>query len=338
MSAMHPAHPANVRYDLYGLPSGNPYSTQPLDPLTRETDHERLLELEGFVHLPAIKKAVERAVGAEGPAFFLINGVGNSGRTSLANHVMYLYKLARAAHPAPCMLLTHSPEAGEMTHDAYKTLRSTLLWLRNKMRQCHVAIPPDLADMFAELSRRPRESPLDDYDLQGIAEYAAGTLADAGHKICFGIRYEGVATKELITQSTKVFENTSTLVVFTVDDYRHADTVQLTETDRQEFAKRGHIVDLPTLTPTQIAALAEHRWTGRPPVPFDPQAVREVFNGRPYTIGEALHHLRVLLDVRLSEYDRDDPWPNEDLSIRGKWLRLKMWQGERWYGTRGFDA
>ncbi|TMR88380.1 hypothetical protein, partial [Nonomuraea basaltis] len=251
----------DVRYELYGLPSGNPYAGGPLDPLALEADRDLLLELEGFIRPTAVEEAVEKAVGAEKPAFFLITGVGSSGRTSLANHIMYRYQHARAAHLPHFTLLTHCAERGEMTHDAYRTLRSTLLWLRSRLMSRQIVIPPDLAGMFTDLSRRMSDQAMHEYELQPIADYAAALLA--ARDVGFGIRYEGVATKELITQAIKVFENTSTVVVFTVDDYRHADAVQLTDADRQEFARRGHITDLSPLTPSQIAALAHHRWTFR---------------------------------------------------------------------------
>ncbi|WP_171075269.1 hypothetical protein, partial [Nonomuraea basaltis] len=72
------------------------------------------------------------------------------------------------------------------------------------------------------------------------------------------------------------------------------------------------------------------------PSPFDPHGVRNVFRERPFPVGQALRHLQVLLDLRLSEYEGDEPWPTDDLRIHERWLELKMWQGERWYGTGGF--
>lgn len=320
-----------LRYELYGLPSGNPYVSAPLDPFAVEDHRDLLLELEGFIRLTAIEAAVEKAVGTDKPAYFLITGMGNSGRTSLANHVMYRYHHARAAH-LPCFrLVTHCAERGEMTHDAYRTLRSTLLSLRAKMRASQIDIPPPLSEMFTDLSARPRAQALDDYELQEIAAYAASIFA--ARDMGFGVRYEGVATKELITRAVRVFENASTVVVFTVDNYRHATAVQLTQADRQDFARRGHITDLTPLTPAQIAALAHHRWTGHPPSPFDPQGVRNVFHERPFTIGQALRRLHDLLDTRLREYDGDEPWPTDELRIHESWLRLAMRRGETWYGT-----
>jgi len=319
-----------LRYELYGLSAGNPYASATLDPFTIEAHRGLLLELEGFIRLATIEAAVEKAAGADEPAFFLITGTGNSGRSSLANHIMYRYQCARAAH-LPCFrLVTHCAERGEMTHDAYRTLRSTLLSLRAKMRAGQIDVPPPLAEMFAELSRRPRAEALDDYELQEIATYAASifTARDVG----FGIRYEGVATKELITRAARVFENASTVVVFTVDNYRHATAVQLTQADRQDFARRGHITDLTPLTSDQVAALARHRWTGHPPVPFEARGVREVFHERPLTIGQALRRLHMLLEARLREYDGDEPWPTEGLSMDGSWLRAVLSRDDTWHG------
>ncbi|MER7505463.1 hypothetical protein AB0L05_32840 [Nonomuraea pusilla] len=324
----------DIRYDLYGLPSGNPYSGRPLDPLASEADRALLLELEGFIGLAAIERAVERAVSEQRPAFFLITGVGNSGRTSLANHIMYLYRRAAAARLTGYAFVTHCADRRDMTHDAYGLLRSTLLWLRNRMVSHNVDIPANLHALFVELSRRARGEPMNEYDLQQIAEYAA--VAMKAHDTGFGIRYEGVSTKDLLTLGTMVFENIATVVVFTVDAYAHAGTVQLTETDRQEFARRGQVFDLDTLTPRQIAALAHGRWNGCPPAPFEPQGVQRAFEGETYTVGEALRHLATLLDIRLSEYDEDTPWPNDDLRIHEEWLRLKIWQARKWNGLGGF--
>ncbi|MGI5282941.1 hypothetical protein ACQEVF_06375 [Nonomuraea polychroma] len=321
-------HVTDARYELYGLRSGNPYAGRPLDPLTSEDD--RLLELEGFIRLATIEATVKGAADANKPAFFLITGMGNSGRTSLANHIMYRYQHAMAAR-LPCFsLVTHCAERGEMTHDAYRTLRSTLLSLRAKMRANQIDVPLPLAEMFTDLSKRPRSQAMDDYELQEIADYAASIFA--AHDMGFGVRYEGVATKELIIQASRVFENASTVVVFTVDNYRHATAVQLTRADRQEFARRGHITDLSPLSAAQIAALADHRWTGRRPSPFDSEGVCKAFHEHPCTIGLALRHLHRLLDTRLRQYDGDEPWPTDGLRMDEDWLLLNMRRDETWYG------
>ncbi|TMR14316.1 hypothetical protein ETD86_29065 [Nonomuraea turkmeniaca] len=329
-------HVTDARYELYGLPSGNPYASRPLDPLACEEDRHRLFDLEGFIRSTAIEATVESAAATDRPAFFLITGMGNSGRTSLANHVMYRYQHARTARLPPFRFVTHYAERGEMTHDAYRTLRSTLLSLRAKMRVNQIDVPPPLAEMFTELSRRPRAQAMDDYELQEIADYAAAIFA--AHDMGFGVRYEGVATKELITLATRVFENASTVVVFTVDNYRHATAVQLTRADRQEFARRGHITDLSPLSPAQIAALADHRWTGHPPSPFDSAGVLKAFQEHPCTIGQALRHLYKLLDTRLRQYDGDEPWPTDGLRIHEHWLLLHMSRDETWYGPGGFHG
>lgn len=322
-----------VRYELYGLRSGNPYVCRPLDPLAQETDRELLLELQGFIRLSAAEAAVEAAIREQRPALFLITGVGNSGRTSLANHVMYVYRRAAAADLPRYTFVVHRVERDDMTHDAYRLLRSTLLSLRNKMKNNNIKIPSDLNRRFALLSRRGTTDRLDEYDLQEIVQETA--VAFATHNAGFGVRYEGVSTKELLTQAVKVFEDTGTVVVFTVDTYEHAGTVQLTAADRQAFARHGVVFDLSALTPKQIAALADGRWTGAPPSPFDPEGVKNAFSKRPYTIGQAMRHLEVLLDCRLSEYDQNDPWPVDGLRMPEDWLQLKMWQGEMWNGLRG---
>ncbi|GGP11425.1 hypothetical protein LDL08_39090 [Nonomuraea glycinis] len=324
------------RYELYGLPSGNPYAGRPLDPLLSPSDCELILELEGFIRLAMIQAVVEQAIKEKRPAFFLIVGVGNSGRTTLANHVMHLYRQAAAAHAPEFTFLAHGAERGDMTHDSYAVLCSTLLSLRNKMKGHQIPISRELGDWFAELSQKGRMVPLNEYDLQEIAESTARECAsrEAG----FGIRYEGVPDKRLIPLAQRVFENTSTVVVFTVDDYQHANTVQLTEADRQAFGKQGHVCDLNALTPRQIAALATDRWNGTSPTPFDSEGIQKVFGARSYTIGQALRHLEILLDLRLSEYERDEPWPTDDLRIHELWIRLKLWQRDKWNKLDGIDG
>ena len=69
----------DLRYELYGLPAGNPYAARPLDPLALPADRELVLELAGFIRLAVIEAAVKEAISEGKPAFFLITGVGNSG-------------------------------------------------------------------------------------------------------------------------------------------------------------------------------------------------------------------------------------------------------------------
>ncbi|MFF4617405.1 hypothetical protein [Nonomuraea jabiensis] len=321
--------PADARYELYGL-EGNPYAVGPLDAVTCESDRELLLELAG-IRLSAIEAAIERAVSRNRPAFFLITGVGKSGRTSLANHVMRLYQDA-TAQPGRTFV-THCAEPEHMTHDAYTQMCSTLLGLRNMMNDCAINVPDELRARFSELGRRTSTDPMNEYDLQDIAWSSGATFAAAN--VGFGVRYESVPTKKLIWLATKVFERTSTVVVFVVDAYDHANTAQLTVADRERFATRGHIVDLGTLPPVQIAELAHRRWSGRPPPPFHAEGLMEALGGRTYTVGQAMRRLALLLEFRLREYEKDDPWPTDDLRMPGDWLHLRIWQGESWNGLGG---
>ncbi|MFB9625208.1 hypothetical protein [Nonomuraea helvata] len=329
---MDEMHPADARYELYGLEE-NPYAVRPLDAVACDSDRELLLELAG-IRLRAIEEAVRRAVARRRPAFFLITGVGKSGRTSLANHVMRLYR--DACDRPDYTFVTHEAEPEDMTHDAYAQMCSTLLDLRNKMNECAIRIPDELRARFTELSRRSSTDPMNEYDLQEIAGFAGATFAAAN--VGFGIRYESVPTKKLIWLATKVFESTSTVVVFIVDAYDHANTAQLTMADRERFATRGQIVDLGTLTPEQIAELARRRWNGRPPPPFHDEGLRDALSGRTYTVGQAMRRLELLLEFRLREYEKDDPWPTADLHMPENWLRLRIWQGDRWNGLGGIHG
>ncbi|MEO3802790.1 hypothetical protein [Nonomuraea sp. B1E8] len=325
--------PATARYELYGLQSGNPYTCRPLNAVADDADRARLLELAGFVRLATIKEAVETGVSGNRPVFFLINGVSKSGRTSLANHVMSLYRDAAGLGES---FATHCAEPEEMTQDPYPVMCSTLLSLRNKMNEQAIAIPEVLRERFTELGRRAHIDQMNAYDLQEIAGLTGSTFAAA--KGGFGIRYESVPTKKLITLATQVFAHTRTVVVFTVDDYDHANTFRLTRAERERLAPHVCVVDLAALTGEQVAHLARDRWTGRPPSPFHEEGVKSAFSGRPYTIGRAMQHLELLLEFRLREYDKDDPWPTDDLHMPESWLVNRMYQRERWNGLGGIDG
>jgi hypothetical protein len=320
--------PRDARYHLYGLPYGNPYVIRPLDPLARESDEELLHELSGFVQVSELEATIRAAVDEGRPAFFLITGKGHSGRTSLANYVMHLYRRISGERMEGYRLATVCVERDEMTHDAYRQLRSTLLALRNRMNNLNIGIDPDLRGQFTELGKRATAEPLDDYELQAIAADAAAAFKT--HDAGFGVRYEGVATKSLLTKAIRVFERTDTVVVFIVDSYKHASAVQLTGTDLEEFARRGHVVELCALTPLQMAQLAHHRWNGHPPSPFHFEGVRNVFAAHSYTIGQAMRRLHTLLEFRLSEYKGEQPWPTDGLTMDEEWLEIKKWQGETW--------
>ncbi|GII52401.1 hypothetical protein Pth03_07900 [Planotetraspora thailandica] len=321
--------PDNVRYELYGLPDKkNPYVNRPLDALTDSSDQDLLLELEGFIQLAGIEAAVDRAVREGRPAFFLIIGAGGSGRTSLSNHVMRSYQDRRWPGQEGDNLCVHRSPRTTMTHDPYRQLTDTLLSLRNNMKRRHIEISDDLKTSFRDLSRSQASGPLSDYDLQEIAELVSSDVATRGSGL--GIHYEGVATKELLALAPRVFENTQAVMVLTVDAYDHAGTPQLTESDKQEFAKLGHVIHLEALTPAQISMLALKRWNGTQPSPFDPGGVESAFTRRRYTIGQAMRYLAMLLDFRLSEYHDAEPWPTAELRLHEDWLQTKMWQGENW--------
>jgi hypothetical protein len=321
------------RYDLYGLPC-SPYAVRPLDPLQRGTDEDLLLELEGFIELHNIEDALQAAATSHKPAFFLIIGTGNSGRTSLANYMMYRYRELRAQQPGQEELrdrfVAYRPERQELNFAHEELLRDTLLWLRNEGDD-------PLNIEFSDQGLESQLAKLSDgeisniYDLQLIATRIG--KAFSGKPAGFGIHYDGMKSKEMLSWVPKVFQKVQTVVVLTVDDYSHGATAQLSTADRGQFRQLGGaVIELSHLTARQIAMLAEARWNGTPPSPFDRDGITAAFKEARYAVGNALMFLDGLLWMRLHDYSDAAPWTGseETLKLDKSWLAGAIAAADFW--------
>jgi len=321
------------RYDLYGLPR-SPYSVRELDPLQHDTDQKLLLELEGFIELNNIEDALLAAVTSQKPAFYLIIGTGNSGRTSLANYIMYRYRELRAKQPGQEDLrkrfVAYRPERQELNFAHEELLQYTLLWLRNEMDD---PLNIEFSDqgLESQLAKLSEGEISNIYDLQLIATRIG--KAFSGKPAGFGIHYDGVKSKELLSWVPKAFQKVQTVVVLTVDDYTHGATAQLSTADLGQFRQLGGVViELSHLTARQIAVLAEARWNGTPPSPFDLDGVTAAFKEARHAVGQALMVLDGLLRLRLRDYSDAAPWTGaeETLKLDKAWLAGAIAAADLW--------
>ncbi|MFF5232362.1 hypothetical protein [Dactylosporangium sp. NPDC000521] len=281
-------------YKPYGL-AECPYSNRVLNPFD-DPEHAKLYsELDGFVDMRQIEAKLDEAVRTRRAAFFLVSGEGYSGRTSLANIIMFRYwQLLKLKDALPVY------RAGNLDNDHEKTLRDTVLGLRWEMLlNSSATTDAKLDGLFDRIERTEHPDP-------GLQQ-AAATLA--GRFSPYGVCYEKVPSKQLLTGAIELFRKARAVVVFTREAYDHSMTFELTAADRQLFNRSGMVIDLSGLTPRQVKLLAEERWTGEAPYPFSPEGIEASFAPVYQTVGRQLRYLELLLCRRLIDYDSDERWP-----------------------------
>ncbi|MEU5529331.1 hypothetical protein ABZ744_20580 [Micromonospora chersina] len=294
----------------------NPYTPRELDPLRRPDDFDQLLDLDGFVRVEAIAKHLQAAIEQERPAFLVVSGRNHTGRTSVANCILHLYREMRGL--GECFL------PGRIT----VTNNNDAEWLGRALVQ--LQNEGDFRDI--DFSKRTREAlgRLEDFGasayeqrFQKIAFLIARDLAQLPEPHGFGVLFEGVPTATLIATARTVFERAAGIIVFTHDDYEHARTSMTEQVDAVAVDDAIHLVHLRPLVSEQINELATQRWSAASQLdcPYDPEGIEEVFRNSPVPIKVVLHRLATLLDYRLRANHTDEPWPeNEHLSMRREWL------------------
>jgi hypothetical protein len=112
-----------------------------------------------------------------------------------------------------------------------------------------------------------------------------------------------------LAEAIEVFREARAVVVFTHDRYDHRCTFQLNATQRQTFERAGAVIHLSRLSPGQVQLLADERWSGPRPCPFDRGGLEAALGQSRYTVGDALMYLESMLRRRLIGYELGDTWP-----------------------------
>jgi hypothetical protein len=304
------------RYELYGLAGRNPYSPRPLDPIAHPGDRTLMLDLDGFLKTEPLYAYLLDAATAGRPAFVVVSGRNYTGRTSVANCILDLYRELLKVDDR--FLVTRTEVAH---HRDFEWLQQAIVQLQTEAGMAELKLTSQLV---SDLDRiEDIKETIYQQRFQAIARRLSAELAGQGGGYSFGLVFEGLRTTTLISAAQTVFRDTRSITVFTHPDYRHAQTPAASLLSPGLMPDNLYIVRLMPLNPGQIRMLAEGRWKQSSALhcPFDPAGLDQMFHDAPVPIKAALIKLAQLLDYRLSIATGDLPWPeNKELGMSRQWL------------------
>lgn len=308
--------PARLPYHLYGLADGNPYVHKPLNPLQTPADAGRLLTLDGFVRREDVISYLRGRKDSGKPAFVLVGGRNQTGRTSMANWILHSYFEVREVEDR--FLQVSVPVKDQ----------ATFPWIRKAIAQLWSDLPDtsgltlnkEILDRIERCLTVTADMP---YEELFQAALRALSIELTSRKYATGIIFERIPDAEFIASAKTVFARSEAVVVFTYDDYDHPQT-----TDAKGFraVQFDDVLDvyMEPLASRQVCLLAKHRWTGASGLafPFEDHGLEEVYRDNRTPIMKVLKRLEDFLDYKLEITPPSAAaWPgNQDLFMCGQWL------------------
>jgi len=306
----------SLQYHLYGLADGNPYVHRELNPLATPADDGRLLGLNGFVERNDALSYLQGRKDSRRPAFVLVGGRNLTGRTSVANWILHSYFEAREAQGR--FLAVYVPVKDQ----------ATFSWLRKAIARLWSDLPdtPGLTltqDILDRLEKCLTYTAADPFEELFQAALRALSIELTSRKYTIGVVFEGIRDAEFIASAKTVFERSEAVVVFTYDDYEHAQTTDAKGFRAVQFDDMLHLY-LEPLKSRQVSLLAKSRWTDASALafPFEDLALEKIYEDNRTPIKKVLKRLEEFLDYKLRITPPDAAaWPgNHDLFMSGQWL------------------
>ncbi|MEV0165730.1 hypothetical protein ACGFJC_00645 [Nonomuraea fuscirosea] len=301
-----------LRYELYGLRHGNPYRIEPLDPLARAGDRALLVDIDGFVSTEALRAYLRESVAAGESAFVVVSGRDYTGRTTIANHVLDVY---REVSELDDRLLVSRIKVGH--NRDFEWVKEAMVELQNEIEEADLTLSPALTESLNTIEGIDEGVYQSRY--RGLARRLHGELAGQARGRCsFGVVFEGLRQTSLVDAMRKVFKSSRSIAVFTHGDYKHANTPSYEELSRLDV----HLIKLEPLKGEQVRCLAEERWRAASalPSPFPPDSLETAWPA-PTPIKSVVKTLSLLLDIRLGSAADHGPWPdNTELEIPHRFM------------------
>jgi hypothetical protein len=306
----------DLPYWLYGLTDRNPYQTRPLDPYRRPTDRDCWIDI-GFATLGHILGRLQSAAQKEEPAFVVIEGREDTGRTSVANYLLDKYFEFRGVGDRH--VIAHV-DVGD--YDEYSWALTAMVDLQNEVEAKGLQLARELTDTLNRIEQIPVAAYKQRF--QGIARTLSVQLKKLDEPHAFGVLFEKVFKPEFIAAAQIIFQKSPALITFTHDTYKHALTAASPSLDQARFDEEVEIVRLGCLTGSQVCALADGRWKKASELdfPFDANGLGELFHDKSEPIKKVMGWLEELLNYKLNLARNEKvPWPdNKGLEMDDLWL------------------
>lgn len=299
--------PPEPRYGLYGLSAGNPYVTVPLNPLQDHHARELCVKLDSFFKIEPLREYLAAAVRDRHPALVVVSGRDCTGRTTIANHVLDIYRELTGVGNRFVVSCVHIDNSRDIDW-----IVNAIVQLQNEIADRGLKLGDELTKELREIERIDPQAYKHRY--QGLMRRLRVELD--GHESgrhAFGLLFEGLQTATLVDAMKTVLRNSRSIAVFTHNDYQHGITPAL-----EQLGSEGvHVVHLKPLPGPWIEYVAVMRWSQVCPRehPFEQNGLAEAWP-EPAPIKIAVSYLARLVEYRLLLAKSADEWPeNKELRI-----------------------
>jgi hypothetical protein len=313
-------------YRLYGLADDNPYTHHELDPLMRPEDRKRWLDLDGFVDRGLVLNHCRQAVENKGPAFVLVGGRNRTGRTSTANWIMDRYCDLRGVGERFVRVPVPVDD-----FDVFRWLRGAIVDLGDEVSAAVPGLTQQVLDGAQEFSTIDKSAAYEQRFRTWLRALSVN-LASLADPYAFGVLFERVREPAFVAAAKRIFAKSQAAVVFTYDDYAHAQTADAERFEAEQFDDVAKVYLRP-LASKQVRMLAQGRWAEASELefPFDAAGLEHYYRNRVTPIRMVLKRLEDVLNYRLELASPNEiAWPeNKSLFMSQKWLAATLELVER---------
>ena len=305
--------PVEAGIPVYGLTS-NPFRLETLDPLFHPTDLDCLSLVDGWKDLTEAEELIGRRVAEEKPVFFVVEGASDTGRSSVANYLVYLWAKERGVGRDSVLVHPPHPRDSGGNRGTYAPEDQVLGWIsslrvRNVVERLGLTEPTQ--KQLSGLPQAASPTAATDYSLALYnTERDLRTPADGGRELLLAAILERGKGRGLVPLIRESFQATRAIVVITVDSSVDSQDV-LADISRLLPSDQGLVLSLGPIQGADVGTIIENRWDCyRKGIenPFDLTAVAEVFTS-PRPIARVVKALGWMLEVRQAEFSDEEPWP-----------------------------
>jgi len=303
--------PVGSGLPVYGLTS-NPFLHGELDPLARPQDLPCISLVDGWGDLTTAVELIGRRVAVEEPVYFVVEGASQTGRSSVANYLVYLWaKESGVGDGSNREVLVERRDQGP-NRGTYAPEFQIFDWisqLRVRAVKSHLVLSPTAENRLSVLSPSPASGA--NFALALNAVETDLRRGQEGKELLLAAIFERGKGKDLLRMVQDSFDATRAIVVITVDATEDARDV-LDDIEKVLSPDRGWLLKLGPVRGVDVRTIITDRWNHyRPdiPCPFDVAGAAEAFENNPRPIARTVKLLSGMLEMRQVNFAGDEPWP-----------------------------
>jgi hypothetical protein len=307
--------PTDPGFPVYGLAS-NPFLLAELDPITRPADLKNISLVDGWQDLSDAKGLIRRRVADAKPIYFVIVGASQTGRSSIANYLVYLWATEHGIGPeSNRKLLVHRRSLGA-NNGSYAADEQVLDWISQfylrVLTEEDFTLSTTAQKRVESLSLSQEGMTLSTRFALALKAVETDLLSEPDRPTIFAAIFEHGKGRGLVQMIQDSFAPTRSIIILTVDATTDAGDV-LDGIDKVLLPDAGLLLRLGPVQGTDIGTITSDRWNlHRPGVesPFETADVAMAFD-QPRPIARAVKLLSKMLRLQQMYFKDHAPWPDD---------------------------